>query len=87
MSDAKIKIQIGQISFSGEGDHEWLTEQLDKLLAKATELIDLSPPPPIVQAAVAPSGPVHQPADFSQSDDIAKKTLASFLKLTFPPKR
>ena len=33
MSQAKLQISIGTITFSGEGDEGWLASQLDKLLA------------------------------------------------------
>lgn len=78
MSAAKIEIQIGEIRFSGEGDQEWLTKQLDKMLGKAEELIKLAPtPPPTFQQNTPPA---HQAADFSHSSNIAKQTLATFLK-------
>jgi len=38
MSDTKIEIKIGEISFSGEGNQDWLSGQLDKILDKASEL-------------------------------------------------
>ena len=32
MANAKIEIKLGNIEFSGEGEQEWVTEQLDKIL-------------------------------------------------------
>jgi hypothetical protein len=32
MADAKIEIKVGSVSFSGEGDGKWLSEQLDKVI-------------------------------------------------------
>jgi hypothetical protein len=77
VSDAKIEIQIGEVRFSGEGEQEWLTLQLDKILDKAKDLIELSPQP----AAIQNNGPQtpHQAADFSNSP-VANQSLASFLK-------
>ena len=74
MSEAKIEIQIGEVRFSGEGDQEWLTKQLDKILSKAESLIKLAPKPPAGNQAG------HQAADFSNSSDIANQSLAAFLK-------
>lgn len=77
MSEAKIEIQIGEVRFSGEGEQEWLTLQLDKILDKAKDLIELSPRP-TVQNDGLPTP--HQAADFSNSPDIASQSLVSFLK-------
>ncbi len=78
MTEAKIEIKIGAVHFSGEGQEEWLTQQLDKILGKAEELVKLAPP----QQVMAPQNPQtqHQPADFSDTTDIANQTLATFLK-------
>jgi hypothetical protein len=43
MSEAKIEMKIGQITFSGAGEQEWVTKQLDKILAQAEKLIHLAP--------------------------------------------
>lgn len=42
MADAKIHIKLGAIEFSGEGEQQWVTAQLDKMLAKASDLLRLS---------------------------------------------
>ena len=34
MAEAKIEIKVGAVSFSGEGDGQWLSDQLDKVLEK-----------------------------------------------------
>jgi len=77
VSDAKIEIQIGDVRFSGEGNQEWLTLQLDKILDKAKDLTKLAPQPVIQNNAPQP---LHQAADFSNSPDISSQSLASFLK-------
>lgn len=76
MGESKIEIKIGEVKFSGEGDKEWLSEQLDKILDKAESLIKLAP------SVTPPDNPGagHQPADFSNSSSIANQTLATFLK-------
>jgi hypothetical protein len=43
MSEAKIEIKVGSVSFSGEGDGKWLSEQLDKILEKLPELAQAAP--------------------------------------------
>jgi len=43
MADAKIEIKVGAVSFSGEGDGKWLSEQLDKVLEKIPELANVAP--------------------------------------------
>lgn len=44
MSEAKIEIKAGAFSFTGEGTEKWLSSELDKLLAKLPDLVELSPP-------------------------------------------
>jgi hypothetical protein len=43
MADAKIEIKVGSVSFSGEGDGKWLSEQLDKVIEKLPELANVAP--------------------------------------------
>ena len=43
MADSKVSIRIGQIEFTGEGEAAWVESQLDKLIAKAPELLRLAP--------------------------------------------
>jgi hypothetical protein len=74
MTQAKIQIAVGSISFSGEGEQKWLAEQLDKLLDKA--------------AALAAAAPDAQDADEDGASDGVKPsrksagTLPSFLAAT-----
>ena len=42
MADARLEIKAGRISFNGEGTEPWLAEQLDKVLAKLSEVKELS---------------------------------------------
>jgi hypothetical protein len=78
MSESKIEIKIGQITFSGEGEPAWVAEQLDKILDRAEALMSLAPvtPPP------APPGGngSHEEADLSGHSEIASKPLAVWLK-------
>ena len=73
MSEAKVLIKVGEFEFSGEGDQEWVSKQLDKILAKVEDLINLSPPP----AAEAAKDTHHKP--MGADSEIARKTLPSFL--------
>jgi hypothetical protein len=34
MGESKLQVKIGRVEFSGEGDKEWLTQQLDKILSR-----------------------------------------------------
>jgi len=44
MAEAKIEIKVGALSFTGEGAEKWLSVELDKLLTKLPELVDIAPP-------------------------------------------
>lgn len=78
MSESKIEIKIGEITFSGEGEPSWLSEQLDKILDRAEGLMSLAP------AVTTPSPPngnsYHKAADLSGYGEIASKPLAVWLK-------
>ena len=39
MSQSKIEFRLGDMHFMGEGDKEWVTKQLDKIISKAPSLI------------------------------------------------
>jgi len=72
MTTSKIEVQIENLSFSGEGEADWLASQLDKLLDRAEKLM--------AHASQSESDPQHAPADLSHNVAIAKKSLAVFLK-------
>jgi hypothetical protein len=38
MPEGKIQVTVGAVSFSGEGERDWLAEQLDKVLKAAPDL-------------------------------------------------
>lgn len=54
MTNSKIDVKIGAISFAGEGDQAWLAEQLEKVLKAAPEISRT--PVPISKASPAGSG-------------------------------
>jgi len=39
MSHSKIEIKVGMVEFSGEGEQDWLSIQLDKIIEKIPELL------------------------------------------------
>src|SRR5271169_3866171 len=43
MADAKIEIKVGAFSLTGEGTEKWLSGELEKLLAKIPELVEVAP--------------------------------------------
>lgn len=71
MTDSKIEFSLGDLTFSGQGDQDWLSEQLDKVLAAAPELQK-------VNAPVAPAPPLAGDNQSDQGD--FKDTLASYIK-------
>jgi hypothetical protein len=73
MSESKIEIKIGEITFSGQGDADWVAKQLDKILAQAEKLIQLAP-----SKADREEAPEHKP--MGKDSTIAKKTLPAFLQ-------
>lgn len=71
MADAKIEIKVGAVSFSGEGDSRWLSEQLDKMLEKIPTLVKVAP-----SAPDGADGTKHP----SPQRTTIRTTLASFLR-------
>jgi hypothetical protein len=70
MAEAKIEIKVGAVSFSGEGEGKWLSEQLDKVLEKIPELARVAP-------IIGENG--GEGSDGKGTPPKAKGTLASFL--------
>jgi hypothetical protein len=64
MATSKIEVIIGDFSFRGEGEPDWLTTELYKML----DHLNIS------------SAQQQTPADFSGDNKIGNKTLAKFLK-------
>lgn len=74
MSESKIEIKIGQITFSGQGEQDWVAKQLDKILAQAEKLIQLAP------AAGEAAGEGSGSKPMGRDTAVAKKTLPAFLQ-------
>lgn len=77
MPNAKIEFTLGTITFSGEGEETWVSDQLDKILQMAPDLIKIAPQ----------TGAINQPAatlsgepSASSNDAISSQTLPSFLR-------
>lgn len=71
MSQSKIDITVGAVSFSGEGEQAWLAEQLDKVLKAAPEIARAQPAP----GAASQSGNANQ-----LRNEEFNITLASYIK-------
>jgi hypothetical protein len=56
MSNAKIDFAFGSLSFSGEGEEEWLAKQLDKILTAAPSLSELHAPSVTPEAQMSAEG-------------------------------
>ncbi len=67
MTDVKVEFTIGDMKFSGEGDKEWLSQQLDKIIEK----VALTTPKVSNVTATPDSKP--------NGDGIGTKPLAKFL--------
>lgn len=73
MSQAKIELTLGALSFSGEAEQEWLGQQLDKVLEAAPRLAKIEP-------AAAPDA---TDSSGSGSDVVERQftdSLASYVK-------
>ncbi len=77
MADSKIEIKVGSITFGGEGTGDWLSKQLDKVLAKIPELVALAPPEVLGIGGDSGGGLRSAPA---VSHGQVSSSLAAFLK-------
>lgn len=70
MTQSKLEISVGNLSFSGEGEQAWLAEQLEKVLKAAPGIASTqSPAPPRESDTGAPS-----------SGNAFGTTLASYIR-------
>lgn len=76
MSESKIEIKIGEITFSGQGEPDWAANQLDKILAQAEKLVQLA------SRTLDNTGGEEKGSRKPMGNDpsIAKKTLPAFLQ-------
>lgn len=67
MANARIEIKIGAIEFSGDGEQEWVTDQLDKILKLVPDLDKK------IEKIIATTEVVKQPImeqNLAQSSDL-----------------
>jgi len=76
MADVKISFKIGNIEFVGEGEKEFIGEQLDKIISNAPKLVKLAPEFPIVPT----SDQEEVMVEMGEDPNIAAKTLPAYLK-------
>jgi hypothetical protein len=43
MAEAKIDVRVGEVSFLGEGEGKWVSEQFDKMLKHLPDLVAVAP--------------------------------------------
>lgn len=72
MAEAKIEIKVGAVSFSGEGEGKWLSEQLDKVIEKLPQLASVAPIAPPAPGSGGAAAQTHH-----ANPNVG--TLASFL--------
>jgi hypothetical protein len=77
MPDAKIGFTIGGITFSGEGEEKWLSEQLDKFIGKAPELLKITP---IIKENEEKPENNASSSTKKQDSNVSLQTLPNFLK-------
>ncbi len=66
---AKIELAIGNLRFSGEGDQDWLEQQINKLIDMAPQM-EIAPPS---DSLVSNSEP-------RQNNPVSTESLATYLK-------
>lgn len=77
MYESRIEFTIGSMSFVGEGEKEWVSDQLDKILEKASELSRISLPQDDIQG----QKPTSQAFESVQESNTKEsKTLPIFLQ-------
>jgi hypothetical protein len=74
MTNARIEVAIGELSFSGEGDQEWLAGQLDKILEAVPRLRE------VATNREQPKGDGSTQTNTSGDTEEFTATLASHIK-------
>lgn len=80
MANARIEFKIGNIEFVGEGEQDWVTEQLDKVLKRIPELANESEKsvPKANTTQVISTKPAQQSRQ--NLEQLAKENLSTFLR-------
>lgn len=80
MANARIEFKIGNIEFVGEGEQDWVTEQLDKVLKRIPELASESiktAPKAVSQPAITTRNTQN---NTQNNEQLAKENLSTFLR-------
>ncbi len=80
MANSKIEFKIGNIKFIGDGEQEWLSKQLDKVLSKIPELISYNVPDNNNQDEITTDIEISETQPKSNSNDTITETFATFLR-------
>jgi hypothetical protein len=83
MATAKIEFTLGTITFSGEGEETWVSDQLDKILEKAPDLIKMVPE---TQPISRPAATVSEHVSKLSHVTISSQTLPNFFRAKDVPK-
>jgi hypothetical protein len=83
MATAKIEFTLGSITFSGEGEETWVSDQLDKILEKAPDLIKIVPETPAISQ---PAAAVAEQVSKLSDSTISSQTLPNFFRAKDIPK-
>ena len=76
MADAKIEIKVAGFSFTGEGTEKWLSGELEKLLAKIPELVEVAPAEPAGDGGDQPAGGSKKKGKLGTLPDFLKEKSA-----------
>jgi hypothetical protein len=76
MADAKIEIKVAGFSFTGEGTEKWLSGELEKLLAKIPELVEVAPAEPAGDGGDKPAGGTKKKGKLGTLPDFLKEKSA-----------
>ncbi len=85
MANARIEIKIGSIEFIGEGEQNWVTEQLDKILERTKTIETLIKKEPKIAStsqSISPSITSH-PTDLFSTQKTSRtipENLSTFLR-------
>jgi hypothetical protein len=72
MANAKVEIKFGGFSFSGEGEQEWLSSELQKVIGEIEKIAK-------VAASIHQDSGIELKPSSENSSGIGRKTLPAFL--------
>lgn len=77
MPNAKIEFTLGTITFSAEAEETWVSDQLDKILQRAPDLIKIAPQ---TTAINQPASTLSRRPSALSDDPISSQTLPGFIR-------